>query len=347
MPEYYLVSSWEEFKLLKNDWISLADKINCWIYQDYQFLESIHKCINPYHKLTIAIVVYKENNSIKGVLPLCVYRKKNIRILAWMGSLNLMDHGEILFDNTCNITLDDFITNAIQLIKKNIQYDVSYFGKILANSPSYQYFNKNHHQIKTYKNGFIHLQNNFETYLEELKQNRKNLKTDTLRQIKRISEKGSLEFEVIQKENKNHVISVTDELINQKKDIYKNTFWSNKEYRDIIVHQSLNLPHSHLSCLKLNQKIIAAHFGYIYKDTYTFFVPSYNSEFATYSPGRLMIYFLIKYCYDNKIHYFDFGMGEESYKFEWSNVITNGASFIGNGIWGKMIRGYTHLGGKL
>jgi CelD/BcsL family acetyltransferase involved in cellulose biosynthesis len=114
-----------------------------------------------------------------------------------------------------------------------------------------------------------------------------------------------------------------------------------------MVNLALNLPYSHLSCLKINEQIIAAHFGLIFNNTFTFCVPSYDSRFAKYSPGRLLIYFLIKHCFDSRISYFDFGPGEETYKYEWSNNIVEGRSFIGNSVLEKLIRVYTRLGGKI
>ena len=38
-----------------------------------------------------------------------------------------------------------------------------------------------------------------------------------------------------------------------------------------------------------------------------------------YSPGRLLLYHLIKWSFENKIKRFDLTLGEESYKKEWSN----------------------------
>lgn len=347
MHNYDLITSNEGFRSLENDWIKLENKTKPWVYQDYYFLESVYTSISPFEKLNIVIVAYKEDNVLKAILPLCIYRKKTLRILAWLGSLNLIDHGEILFDADCHITINDFIDNSIKLIRENTKYEIIYFGKILINASVYDHLNKNYNAVKFYKCGFIQFKSDFDSYLDELKINRKNLKSDTLRQIKRISEAGNLQFEVIPKSNKDLTIQTINELINQRRSKYKNTFWATGEYNDVMVNLALNLPYSHLSCLKINEQIIAAHFGLIFKNTFTFCVPSYDSRFAKYSPGRLLIYFLIKHCFDSRISYFDFGPGEETYKYEWSNNIVEGRSFIGNSVLEKLIRVYTRLGGKI
>ena len=42
-------------------------------------------------------------------------------------------------------------------------------------------------------------------------------------------------------------------------------------------------------------------------------------EYKRYSPGKILLHFLVKKCVDERINYFDFTSGTERYKKKWSN----------------------------
>ena len=76
----------------------------------------------------------------------------------------------------------------------------------------------------------------------------------------------------------------------------------------------------HLCSLTLNDELIAIHWGVIYKNRFYYLLLSMKEEsFARYSPGRLLISSMIKWCIENKIQIFDFTLGSEKYKISWSN----------------------------
>ena len=44
-----------------------------------------------------------------------------------------------------------------------------------------------------------------------------------------------------------------------------------------------------------------------------------GEDFEKYSPGRILISLLIKWSISKKLKFFDFTLGDESYKKSWSN----------------------------
>jgi CelD/BcsL family acetyltransferase involved in cellulose biosynthesis len=44
-----------------------------------------------------------------------------------------------------------------------------------------------------------------------------------------------------------------------------------------------------------------------------------NSKFDIYSPSRLLISFLVRWSISKKVNIFDFTLGDEKYKSNWSN----------------------------
>ena len=48
----------------------------------------------------------------------------------------------------------------------------------------------------------------------------------------------------------------------------------------------------------------------------------FTEEFNSYSPGKILIHYLINWSIKNDLKVFDFGIGEETYKKYWSNYST-------------------------
>ena len=47
-----------------------------------------------------------------------------------------------------------------------------------------------------------------------------------------------------------------------------------------------------------------------------------------FSPGKLLLYLLIRWSISKKLKFFDFGLGEEIYKKKWSNKTVNTYNYI-------------------
>ena len=76
----------------------------------------------------------------------------------------------------------------------------------------------------------------------------------------------------------------------------------------------------HISSLELNDNLISLHWGVVYKNIFYHLMPSIpKSEYMKYSPGRILLQYLIKWSIDNNIKKLDFTIGDEQYKKDWSN----------------------------
>ncbi len=83
------------------------------------------------------------------------------------------------------------------------------------------------------------------------------------------------------------------------------------------------------SAIKLNGEFIAMHWGIIIDDYYYYLLPSIKSQsFKKFSPGKLLLSLLIRWSISKKLKFFDFGLGEESYKQKWTNKKTHVYSYI-------------------
>ncbi len=77
----------------------------------------------------------------------------------------------------------------------------------------------------------------------------------------------------------------------------------------------------HLSALLLDDRILAAHWGYVADDRFYHLMPAHDSgEWRAYAPGRLLNEWLLQWALENGLKLFDFGIGDEPYKFDYCDV---------------------------
>jgi len=61
--------------------------------------------------------------------------------------------------------------------------------------------------------------------------------------------------------------------------------------------------------------------AYHYESLFFYYITSYDTDYAKFSPGTIMLYKQLEWCMDNKYRYFDLGYGDLEYKKWWSNHI--------------------------
>ena len=70
-------------------------------------------------------------------------------------------------------------------------------------------------------------------------------------------------------------------------------------------------------------KAIAFHYGLCYQSRYLFGIPSFEIELAEHSPGEVLLRQLLLAAISEGAKTFDFGLGDESYKYRFSNNVTH------------------------
>lgn len=75
------------------------------------------------------------------------------------------------------------------------------------------------------------------------------------------------------------------------------------------------------SVLKFNELPIAYHFGFRYDNKLIWYKPSFNIDYAGYSPGSIMLKKLIEYAINSSCDELDFSVGDEAFKSRFSNQV--------------------------
>ncbi len=82
-----------------------------------------------------------------------------------------------------------------------------------------------------------------------------------------------------------------------------------------------NLAPVHISAIRADDTVIASHWGLVFGDRFYFLMTAYaDGIWRKYSPGRILNDELIRWCHANGYRWFDFGIGDEAYKFEYCDV---------------------------
>lgn len=70
-----------------------------------------------------------------------------------------------------------------------------------------------------------------------------------------------------------------------------------------------------------DDKPIAFHFGFEYRDKFYWYKPAFDVKFAKRSPGEVLIKFLLEYAIETDLGEFDFTVGSEPFKYRFSNKV--------------------------
>lgn len=299
---------------LDHKWAELEKNSNCSIFQFLDWQKNWKKEIsdNDYKSKVLFFEIYYKEKLI-CIVPFQIISKFSLKILKISGK-PFNDYSDIILDK-----------NYLDLLKKNnkflfdkisskISVDLMYFENIPEKS-DLNYLLNNYqlksHDYSSYQLINIRGQNSISNKFIN----------DTFRQIKRLSILGKLEFKILNDlEEKKKLINFF--LINKEKQLIETNSWNylkNINYRNFLEKTFLSKFNSQISALYLNKKLIAGHIGLInfYKFFYLF--PTYDKNFYKYSPGNIVLYYLINNFFEKNGKVFDLTTGDENYKIRLSN----------------------------
>jgi CelD/BcsL family acetyltransferase involved in cellulose biosynthesis len=144
---------------------------------------------------------------------------------------------------------------------------------------------------------------------------------------RQLEERGKLTFETAKQPEQFGAFLTT--LIRQKIRRHRETLtvagFDQPGYRSFVKEVTDSLPTPvpiHLSALKSDQTVIAAHWGYVVGSRFYYMIPSYEGDaWRAFAPGHLLTEELIQWSFANGIDVFDFGIGDEDYKLEYCDVV--------------------------
>jgi len=245
-------------------------------------------------------------------------------------SMNLLGDG---FFDYRDVVVHGSVRDPFLKYFKNVSADILHFNRLREDSIVWSIVKTSREEDfgnfktvikKSIRSPYISIKGDWEEYLSTLK---RKFITDIQRQIRRLLSLGDFQFRVCQ--NIGEVRIVTETLFNQHIERRKvlgqdRSIFEQKITRDFL--NTLNEKLFHTSKLRffyfmLNKKIIAVAECFLYGHVLYYYLPTFSDGYKAYSPGNTLLYYIIKFCFENEVKEIDFLGGEEEYKLNWNAQI--------------------------
>jgi len=305
---------------IKDLWIELEANSHITPFQSYNWLSNWHNTAGKKYALFITCIIL--DGRIEAIFPFGMNGKKIIKKLEWLGGSHA-DYMSPILRSDNNSVIDNFDQLWSETLDTLPQFDVFYLAKQtpkLGNKDNpFVSIYPSIESMRSYQSVFGSEWNVFKNGIS------KKVLADSSRQRKRLSQLGELKFNMLNP-NEDYV-NFLDCMFSFKQQRYKQMgvkdFLEKKENREFYINLPVIISSTakiNCSTLTLNNEVIALHWGVTDGDTFFYLMPAYNiMKWSKFSPGKLLLEDLLKWCNNNQFSSFDFTGGEEAYKKIWSN----------------------------
>jgi CelD/BcsL family acetyltransferase involved in cellulose biosynthesis len=83
-----------------------------------------------------------------------------------------------------------------------------------------------------------------------------------------------------------------------------------------------------IAILLLNGQVIAYSYSFIWGGEYFYYNPAHDPKFSDYSPGTLLLIYILEKSFNSRFKRFDFGRGDLFYKSYWADDIRQNKRLI-------------------
>lgn len=308
-----------EPELIK-EWEELEKNCHNFIFQDLNFVRNYltyNKELNS-NNLRFTVVRFKDNKKVICIFPFQIINKFSLKILQWLGAKDFDYCSPIIRKN---INLDNLFNNIWKDVLNILDgYDLIFLSKqpekIEKTSNPFVKLLSCDRDSRIY---LVNLNGNFRDYLKSIKN--KKFISEFSRTEKKLKLNNSVDFKIFNQGDK----SLHPRDIIKQKIKLLNHLNTKHNFNESIINFFDNLTVNYkkktiLSAIFINKKMTAACFSLIHKDRFYYLIPViFNNDYNKYSPGKILISFLINWSSSREIRTFDFGLGEENYKKYWSN----------------------------
>lgn len=312
-----------DFGAIERDWRAFEQSAAGHVFQSFDWISAWHGTIGRRQGIVPLIVTGRTaSGRLLFLLPLGATRLFGLTALTWLGGSQA--------DLKCGLFDADFLARVT-----DIEWD-HLWQRIRARLPPVDliYLPDQPERIGALRNPFIlwrtHAQPDL-THNTRLgrdwvayyaaKRGKASRKEDR-RRARRLEALGKLDFAVIR--DPDAVPLILQKLMTDKGTLLARIGVSNpfeqSSVREFFRRQADRMYPSgqaHLSILTLDGKPIAVDWGLIFQKRYYYLMSAYDLEYSHFAPGTRQLQHLMRWCMDNDVDCFDFGVGELEYKYEW------------------------------
>jgi CelD/BcsL family acetyltransferase involved in cellulose biosynthesis len=152
-------------------------------------------------------------------------------------------------------------------------------------------------------------------------------RTDVRRQLRRLNEQGLVELQVYGPQQLAETRDELDRMRAAYEDLWEGAP-SARLFRQpgtLAFYErllDLALPPGlvHFSVLRLGDRPISWHFGFLHRAVLHWYKPTYDKQFERFSPGKVHLASVIEHGLQHGWKEIDLGCGQEDYKYRWTNT---------------------------
>ena len=320
---------------VENEWRSFEQVAECTAFQTFEWLATWYRHIGRRDGVVPIIVVGRfAEGSTAFILPLALDRRRRTRRLCWLGQ-ELCDYNAPLLarDFAQRVAPDRFLALWGEL-RQGLQSDPELRHDWIE-------FEKMPQTVGGQTNPFIRLgvmPNANSAHLTQLGEDwdafYRDRRSSATRRRDRTKRKHMEQFGEIRfttATEPDELRRTLDILWEQKKRIFARKgiadIFSRSGYRDFFADFAAN-PVSrhmaHVSRVEIGDTCAAANFAIVFGDCYYHVLSSYcDGKLTRFGPGTLHLRELMAYAIRRGLRLFDFTIGDEPYKLEWSDLRLN------------------------
>ena len=315
------VENSSDFQKLEPDWRSLCQRSgDSHYFQSFGWPWQAWQHVAKVRGRRLCILVGKSNGRVVLLLPL-MRDGQQIRLL----SSDKVEYRDLIVEVGPDTRA--WMSMAWNAVRNLEGIDLFLFQDVKAESNLARLLSANNQRGFKYdrRSRVIRL-DRFEDWNDYAKTLPKKLRGDQRRQWRRLAALGGeVKFETLN--SKEEIRAGLDWMIHHKlawlraSEIDEITFGS-PEYRTFInsvVQNAFETEHLYFAKLSVGDDIVAAGLGYKYGAEFTFHMFTYDVAWRDYSPARLLLENIVRWCFDNGVTLFDFMPGEENFKGIWAS----------------------------
>jgi len=320
----------EDFGVVERDWRAFEAGAELTVFQTFDWLSTWQRHIGRLTGVCPAIVVARDASGILFILPLATHDRTFYRELTWLGS-ELCDYNAPLlasdFAQRCEGV--DFVDLWAQ-IASHLQGDARHrFDAVrFTNMPAMVGGQANPmlalgvvpHPSGAYA---TRLGDDWDSFYAAKRSSTTRRRDRTKR--KRLGEFG--EVRMVNPERVHDILAALDVLMQQKTRQFARMgvadLFAKPGYADFyraLARDPLTRPLVHVSCLNVGPTPAAVNLGLTWRGCYYHLLASYDDgERARFGPGAAHLHDLLKLAIERGLKVFDFTVGDEPYKRDWSD----------------------------
>lgn len=322
-----LIENSEDLKETESLWNELTEErreiavhsVFPWLYSWWESYLVFPKVFSGYFKLFVLIIQDEQRDST-GIAPLIVEQGDERKVIRFLGQ-GVSDYADFLVKGD-RMSFFRNLVDVLEQIHPTAEVDLQQFPKHSLNyEPFKAVLDERGYSVQESiieKCPYVSINGDWDNYYSSIS---KKHRYDISRCQRLLSEQGNLVFKRLNVVDDKHIDAFSHINIQRQHSLSRLSLYENPFKNDFVrrVTKRLNnLGMIDAGILFYRDQIISYIYGFHYRQTHYYWNISFLPEYASYSPGKILIYCMLIDSFEKGYKKFDFMRGDEDYKFVWA-----------------------------